>query len=236
MTLWPETEKIFGHGYELISLAVSHSKRFVATACRATSPEHAVVRVYRTDTWQPVGNPLQGHTLTITRIAFSPDDRWILTVSRDRTWRIYEVNEEAFKPIAADKTHARIIWDCEWSSESDLFATASRDKTVRIWAPPTEGVKPTSVCTLKFPEAATSVGFCPMDNASRRLLAVGLETGAIHVFTSDKSSSAKWKPLLTIESHVDHVHRLIWRTSSVSTQLASCSEDGTVRLHSVRAT
>jgi elongator complex protein 2 len=35
-------------------------------------------------------------------------------------------------PIAADKSHGRIIWDCAWSCEGDLFATASRDKTVSV--------------------------------------------------------------------------------------------------------
>lgn len=33
-------------------------------------------------------------------------------------------------PVAADKSHGRIIWDCAWSQEGDIFATASRDKTV----------------------------------------------------------------------------------------------------------
>ena len=34
--------------------------------------------------------------------------------------------------VAADKSHARIIWDCAWSAEGDVFATASRDKTVGV--------------------------------------------------------------------------------------------------------
>jgi len=34
--------------------------------------------------------------------------------------------------VAADKSHARIIWDCAWSAEGDVFATASRDKTVSV--------------------------------------------------------------------------------------------------------
>ena len=40
----------------------------------------------------------------------------------------YDVLE--FLPVASDKSHARIIWDCAWAAEGDLFATASRDKTV----------------------------------------------------------------------------------------------------------
>jgi elongator complex protein 2 len=73
-----------------MSLAVSNSRRLVATACKATTVEHAVVRIYETETWQPFGQPLEGHSLTVTRIAFSPGDRFVLTVSRDRSWRLYE--------------------------------------------------------------------------------------------------------------------------------------------------
>ncbi|EGO01970.1 hypothetical protein SERLA73DRAFT_27786, partial [Serpula lacrymans var. lacrymans S7.3] len=89
-TLWPEVEKVFGHGYELISLAVSNDKRMIATGCRASSADHAVIRVYEADTWQLYGLPLEGHALTVTRISFSPDNRFILTVSRDRSWRLFE--------------------------------------------------------------------------------------------------------------------------------------------------
>ncbi|KAL1738694.1 WD40-repeat-containing domain protein, partial [Schizophyllum fasciatum] len=131
ITLWPESEKVFGHGYELISLAASNSKKLVATACKATTPEHAVVRLHDTARWQPVGQPLPGHSLTVTRIAFSPDDALVLTVSRDRTWRLFARQDDGgYTPIAADKSHGRIIWDCAWAHEGDVFATASRDKTV----------------------------------------------------------------------------------------------------------
>lgn len=81
-------------------------------------------------------------------MAFSPpDDSYVLTVSRDRTWRLFQKGENGMKlyifvdgsddewvsgyaPVAADKSHGRIIWDCAWSCEGDIFATASRDKTV----------------------------------------------------------------------------------------------------------
>jgi elongator complex protein 2 len=56
--------------------------------------EHAVVRVYDTRSYKVFGEPLQGHILTITRISFSPDDKLILTVSRDRTWRLFEAQSE----------------------------------------------------------------------------------------------------------------------------------------------
>jgi len=66
----------------------------IATACKSTNAEHAVVRVYDTVTFKSVGSPLQGHVLTVTRISFSPDDKYILTVSRDRSWRLFEVQPD----------------------------------------------------------------------------------------------------------------------------------------------
>jgi WD40 repeat protein len=55
--------------------------------------KHAAVRMYDTETFRPFGQPLEGHTLTVTRIAFSPDDRYVLTVSRNRTWRLFHKDE-----------------------------------------------------------------------------------------------------------------------------------------------
>ena len=40
---------------------------------------------------------------------------------------------DGYLPVAADKSHARIIWDCAWAPEGDIFVTASRDKTVNIF-------------------------------------------------------------------------------------------------------
>ncbi len=77
-TLWPEIEKVYGHGYEVGSevirfvydaecgrspqLAASHDAAILASACRATTAEHAVVRLHSTTTWDSLGAPLAGHT------------------------------------------------------------------------------------------------------------------------------------------------------------------------------
>ncbi|KAF8913841.1 WD40-repeat-containing domain protein [Gymnopilus junonius] len=235
ITLWPETEKVFGHGYESITLGISNSRALIATACKSTSAEHAAVRVYDTTSFKLVGEPLYGHILTVTRVSFSPDENFILSVSRDRSWRLFERQEDgAYKPIAAAKSHGRIIWDCGWSAEGDIFATASRDKTVQIWQQVADSWN--VAFTIKTPQPSTAVAFAPKKDR-KRLLAVGLENGEILIY-SQLDTSAEWSLEKTITSkiaHIDHIHRMAWRPSNDNNnELATCSEDGTLRIIKVR--
>ncbi|KAF8592532.1 WD40 repeat-like protein [Ramaria rubella] len=239
-TLWPEIEKIFGHGYELISLATSHSNSLVVTACKSTTAEHAVLRVNNTRDWQPMGQPLAGHTLTVTRIAFCPNDTMVLSVSRDRTWRLFRLNAQAngYSPLAMDRSHGRIIWDCAWMIEPSevAFATASRDKTVKVWRPVDESLSQWAAsATLKFNEAVTAIDFSPVLRDGHRRLAVGLESGDIFIYSSRPNANDWWLEL-TLDSqlgHGDSIYRIIWRPSQgtgPSQQLATCSEDRSIRV------
>ncbi|TFY83850.1 hypothetical protein EWM64_g171 [Hericium alpestre] len=201
MTLWPEVEKVFGHGYESVTIGVSSSRKLFATACKSSTPKHAVVRIYDSAQFQPFGEPLEGHVLTVTRIAFSPDDKRVLTVSRDRTWRLFELQAaNGYVPVAADKSHGRIIWDCAWAPGGEAFATASRDKTVRIWRTKDEQKKQwTTSATIKLQEAATAIAFASA--FKKNMLAIGLENGDVVIYTSPlDASDADWDLLLTINS------------------------------------
>ncbi|KAN0124534.1 WD40-repeat-containing domain protein [Russula decolorans] len=238
ITLWPEVEKVFGHGYESIAIGVSSSRKLFATACKATTAKHAAVRIYETENFRPFGQPLEGHTLTVTRIAFSPDDQLVLTVSRDRSWRLFHREESGYVPIAVDKSHARIIWDGAWAADGKVFATASRDKTVKIWQPLDGNLsKWTAVADIKLSEAATAIAFAPTDASDERMLAVGLENGNILLFTS--SDVVKWETSLEIKAglaHIDHIHQLAWRPGRQITEhrhIASCAEDGTLKIFAV---
>lgn len=75
----------------------------------------------------------------MTQLAFSPDSKKLLSVSRDRTWSLfeYDVNTNSFIIICkSDKCtgiHTRIIWCCAWTHDSIYFATGSRDGKLVIW-------------------------------------------------------------------------------------------------------
>lgn len=42
-TLWPELQKLYGHGYELYALAATPDGQLLASTCRASTAEHAQI-------------------------------------------------------------------------------------------------------------------------------------------------------------------------------------------------
>ncbi|KAI9641373.1 Elongator subunit elp2 [Ciborinia camelliae] len=155
-TLFPETEKLYGHGYEISALATSHDGTLIATACKASSIDHAVIRLFETKDWHEVKPPLTAHSLTIARLRFSDDDQYLLSVGRDRQWAVFQRDAKdrmSFTLAEANpKGHSRMILDAAWAptftssssaapsstttptpSPTRIFATAGRDKQVKIW-------------------------------------------------------------------------------------------------------
>lgn len=186
-TLWPETEKLYGHGYEISCLAASHDGKVIASACKASSTNHAVIRLFETERWTEVRPPLTAHSLTATRLRFSRDDKYLLSVGRDRQWAVFGRSEEdplQYSLLQANpKGHTRMILDAAWATgEQPLFATAGRDKQVRIWTSTVD-----EAGRLQFAQAksiptegpVTAVDFLPCPVEGRQILALGTEAGKV---------------------------------------------------------
>uniref|UniRef100_A0A3Q3LQ60 Elongator complex protein 2 n=1 Tax=Mastacembelus armatus TaxID=205130 RepID=A0A3Q3LQ60_9TELE len=237
-TLWPEVQKLYGHGFEMFCLASDSSRTVVASACKASKAEHAAVLLWSTATWRQL-QTLPCHTLTVTQMAFSPDAKFLLAVSRDRTWSLWRRNlptPERPEPQFSLHTHtgketaihSRIIWSCDWSPDSKYFVTSSRDKKVIIWGPcrqddsrepvlPPE-IKPCS-SILDVGDSATAVAFCPVLYSNNSyLLAVGLECGRILLYKwstgEEPVRGHDWSSCGETDSSQSHalaVKRLRWR-------------------------
>lgn len=172
--LWPESEKLYGHGYEISAVAATQpvssadssfstdtdaAHGLLATACRASSLDHAVIRLYSTTTWRALTPPLAFHTLTATRLAFSPCNTHLLSVGRDRACAVFSrptaaaaappsvtttttittTTEHGLVLLASvQKAHARMILDAAWlpsacAAGAPAFVTAGRDKQLHVW-------------------------------------------------------------------------------------------------------
>jgi elongator complex protein 2 len=189
-TLWPEIEKLYGHGYEISTLAASHDGSMVATACKASSIDHAVIRIFETKEWHEVKPPLMAHSLTVTRLRFSADDKFLLSVGRDRQWAVFQRSGEEkadYKLLEQNlKGHSRMILDVAWApGKGRVFATAGREKTVKIWAKDEQtGFTCRTTVTEEHPVTAVNFKDGFMDDR-RAYLAVGTEIGRLKIYAVD---------------------------------------------------
>uniref|UniRef100_A0A182WBD2 Elongator complex protein 2 n=1 Tax=Anopheles minimus TaxID=112268 RepID=A0A182WBD2_9DIPT len=242
-TLWPEIQKLYGHGNELYAIASSPDGNLIASGCRATSVEQAQILVWDTTSWR-VFQHLTAHQLTVTQLAFSPNGQFLLAVSRDRTFSVFHRTTSTFEMLMrSDKTkgvHTRIIWCCDWSHDSELFATGSRDGKVVAWMAGKDQQQPGSVAAfvqravleLKN-ESITAIAFARRKlSGDQYLVAVGLESGVIKLY----GLGHQWDLLVNITEALAHhmtVKRLSFRPHKADHQLASCGEDGFVRVFAI---
>ncbi len=188
-TLWPESEKLYGHGYEISAVTSSHDGSIVATACKASSIDHAVVRLYTTKNWREVKPWLTAHSLTVTCLRFSRDDRYLLSVGRDRQWVLFEREQpgcEIYKIKHSNpKGHSRMILSASWAPmEAGLvFTTAGRDKAIRIWNIQPEGVECVTTITASSP--VTAVDIFPKCVGNSMIVGVGTENSELFLYILD---------------------------------------------------
>ena len=190
-TLWPEREKLYGHGHEISAVAVSHDGSIMATSCKATSQEHAVIRLYTTHDWREVDPPLMAHSLTVTALRFSPDDSLMLSVGRDRQWVLWERTKDLLETYrmarANPRGHARMILNACWAPQEaeHVFATAGRDKVAKLWSGPKDSEHPlTTIGVDNSSIMAIDSALELVDNAI--LLALGAESGNIDLVLVDR--------------------------------------------------
>jgi elongator complex protein 2 len=247
-TLWPEHEKLYGHGYEISEAVSNDNGTVLATACKASSVDHAVIRMYDTRDWHEIKPPLVAHSLTVTRLAFSHDDRgYLLSVGRDRQWTVLrqdEDNSETWKTFQSfPKAHSRMILDAAWSPVRGhtFFATGGRDKLVKLWHLINDGPQQqfTLVETITRRSAVTAISFTSNRDQSLACLAVGEEDGlmSFHVFALENVLSLlKSWGMDTLDCPAKSVTRIQWRpeseyeTSKEGTHLAVAAADGSVRI------
>lgn len=147
------------------------------------------------DKWEQK-QTLLSHTLTVTQIAFSPNDNQILSVSRDRRLSVFERNNdtnEFFLSATTDKNtsiHKRIIWCCAWSHDSKYFVTGSRDGKVVMWtknenktdtSSPLKQYEAAGVMKEYKEQSVTALAFAPCLVDGSYIICLGTELGDMKI-------------------------------------------------------
>lgn len=75
---------------------------------------------------------LVGHSGPVYGLSFSPDNKYLISGSEDKTVRLWSL--DSYSSLVSYKGHNLPIWDVKFSPLGHYFATALHDQTARLWA------------------------------------------------------------------------------------------------------
>ncbi|KAF9107522.1 Transcription initiation factor TFIID subunit 5 [Mortierella sp. AM989] len=75
---------------------------------------------------------LIGHSGPVFGASFSPDNKYLITCSEDKTARLWSTN--TLTNLVCYKGHNYPVWDVDFGPQGFYFATASHDRTARLWS------------------------------------------------------------------------------------------------------
>jgi eukaryotic-like serine/threonine-protein kinase len=186
--------------------------------------------------WQPKTHlalmTLRGHAGPVGSVAFSPDGRWIVTGSSDKTAKVWET--DSGRELLTLKGHSSGISSVALSPDGQRIVTGSSDKTAKVW----DAASGRELLTLKgHTNKIMSVAFSPdgqrivtgsgdrtakvWDAASGRELltltgnsgpiwSVGFSMDGRRIITSDDNIAKVWeaasgRELLRLTGHTDFI-------------------------------
>ena len=112
----------------------------------------------------------EGHTQNTLAIAWSPDSKFVLTVSKDSTARLWNLQGESILVLQGHKEEVTCV---EFSPDGQFLLTVSRDEAIKLW-----DLNGTEIRTISAGFWVTSLTFTP---AGSHILAGGL-TGNIRLW------------------------------------------------------
>lgn len=252
-TLFPEIEKLYGHGFEISCFDYDKTSNILASCNKSKTKKNSQIKIFNLNDYTLMSTIImEFHNLTITSLKFSPCGEYLLSCSRDRTWCVWkkvvlesgDISFEVFKNNL--KPHTKIIWDCEWlpkSFDTNGFVTVARDKTIKYWSFNTEKDDYELVSSIRFKEPVTAVSVYnkSINESNDLLVSVGLNDGDLKLIKiSKETKECKEIEDLTfgLGKPCDRVNKLKFNQLATdengSILLACSSADTSLRIYKIK--
>uniref|UniRef100_A0A914YAT8 Elongator complex protein 2 n=1 Tax=Panagrolaimus superbus TaxID=310955 RepID=A0A914YAT8_9BILA len=239
-TFWEVAESLYGHANSASAVCTDTEAKWIATSCQATSAEDAVILIRKVNDWN-IQHKLYAHQLTVTKLSFSPNSKHLLSVSRDRSFAVFDIDNDSNWNLKnrVVEAHSRMILCCSWTPDSNFFVTGGRDSQLSLWQLNAQDAK-SCIFTQKTSASimALDIAQHPLSN-DKWLLAAGLGNGEIHLFTlSPLSEDSQLVSLVMIQASdafslaiTTLKFRPVWNNSY---SIAAGSESGLIKVFMIQ--
>lgn len=239
------TTQIIGYNDDILNLKYLHSADGSPSSQIAVATNSEQIRLLNRETLSC--ELLSGHTDIVMALAASPDGKWLVSASKDRTARVWDV--ESRKCLATCTGHTESLGAIAMSQKlsnfsigSAFFVTGSSDKTLKMWS-----LK--SLAASYKPEGksvditvVTSMGAVKAHDKDVNALAVSPNDRFIASASQDKlikvwhAQSGNNGGVLTLAGTCRGHKRGVWAVefSPVDQCLASAAGDKTVKVWSAK--
>ncbi|KAK4141539.1 WD40-repeat-containing domain protein [Dichotomopilus funicola] len=200
------------------ALVFSPASSMTRSQFKNEEPKWIIQKPTMADNWSACLQTLEGHSESVSSVAWSHNATWLASASEDKTVKIWD--PATGQCVSTLEGHSGYVRSVAWSHDATRLrlASASHDKTVKIWDPATGQC----ISTLE--------GHCGF------VLSVAWSYDVTQLASASWDKTVKiWDPetgqcVWTLEGHRDLVLSVAWSHDATRLRLASASYDKTIKI------
>ncbi|CAK71431.1 unnamed protein product (macronuclear) [Paramecium tetraurelia] len=222
-SLWPETNKLYGHGYAIQAIAIHQN--IAASSSVAITSKAAEIIIWDTNTFK-IKQLLPCHNYTVVQLVFSKSGKYLISVSKDRCLGVFvKQDDDTYQLLSKSQPCSRIVYTCSFNNDESLIFTGSRDKKFRIYNTKEASLP---IKEIDFPDEITAIDSVQLNE--KQIVAVAYGQGQLETF--ELTQALELKLLSAVDKYHQH-SKTINRIKFNNNLLASCSDDHTVRIYEI---